>query len=112
VTLKAVPLRIPAGGSAQVSVRVPNNNAAGRIDYELSEAPQGVVLKASPGIMRSTELVFECDAAKAKPGEKGNLIVNVILERTVTPPNGGSPVARRVKMGTLPAIPFEIVRGP
>jgi len=110
--LEAGALRIPAGGSVRVRIRVPNNNVAGSIDYELSEPPDGIALKTSSSIAGGPDLVLECDASKAKPGEKGNLIVNVLLERKVTPRNGGTPVARRVQMGTLPAIPFEIVRNP
>ena len=58
-------------------------------------------------------MVLASDAAKAKPGLKGNLIVNVYATRT--PPGGNkadkAPApARRVLLDTLPAIPFEVVQ--
>jgi hypothetical protein len=54
--------------------------------------------------------VLKCDAAKAKPGLKGNLIVNISAERVAQPANAKQPANRqRVSLGTLPAVPFEIV---
>ena len=51
------------------------------------------------------------NAAKAKPGWKGNLIVNVFTERMIQPPNkGATPQKRRIPLGSLPAIPFEIIK--
>ena len=80
-----------------------------KVQYELSEPPEGIELRgASPG-QDGTEIVLQCDAAKAKPGLKGNLIVNISAER------GGATSAgnrQRVSLGTLPAVPFEIVARP
>jgi hypothetical protein len=62
-------------------------------------------------VQEGTDLVLQCDAAKAKPGLRGNLIVAVFAERSVTPANQNArPTRRRIALGTLPAIPFEIVR--
>ena len=56
------------------------------------------------------DLVLKCDAAKAAPGLKGNLIVNAFGggagARAAGKPQGNQ---RRAPLGTLPAIPFEIV---
>jgi hypothetical protein len=108
----AQPLEIPAGGTARFQVHVPPlpANFAPKVQYELSEPPEGIALRgASPG-KDGTEIVLQCDAAKAKPGLKGNLIVNISAER-VAPANGKAPANRqRVSLGTLPAVPFEIVR--
>ncbi len=103
------PLKIPAGGTVRIPVRVPTANVQGKIQLELSEPPDGIELREATDLHDGTEIVLQCDAAKIKPGVKGNLIVNILVERTVTPPNGGSPVTRRQPLGTLPAIPFEIV---
>jgi hypothetical protein len=46
--------------------------------------------------------------AVGKAGLKGNLIVDAFMERAATP-GAKQPAARRVPLGTLPAIPFEIV---
>jgi hypothetical protein len=106
------PLEIPAGGTARFQVHVPTlpANFAPRVQYELSEPPEGVELRnASPG-RDGTEIVLQCDAAKAKPGLKGNLIVSISAERVAQAANGAQQANRqRVSLGTLPAVPFEIV---
>jgi hypothetical protein len=64
---------------------------------------------ASPG-REGTEIVLQCDAAKAKPGLRGNLIVNISAERVAQAAKGATQANRqRVSLGTLPAVPFEIV---
>ena len=85
-------------------------NLLPKVQYELSEPPEGVELRnASPG-RDGTEIVLQCDAAKAKPGLKGNLIVNISAERVAQPANAKPQANRqRVSLGTLPAVPFEIV---
>ena len=101
-------LRIPAGGSVRVPVQVllPPNAAINKLDYELSEPPEGIGLGAGD----SAAIMLQCDAAKCKPGLKGNLIVNLVGERTVTQAKGtASPTTQRVQLGALPAMPFEIV---
>ena len=106
------PLAIPAGGTARFQVHVPAlpNNLLTKVQYELSEPPEGIELRTASPVQDGTEIVLQCDAAKAKPGLKGNLIVNVSAER-VAQPATASPQAnrQRVSLGTLPAVPFEIV---
>jgi hypothetical protein len=107
------PLEIPAGGIARFQVHMPPlpANFLARVQYELSEPPEGIELRnASPG-RDGTDLVLQCDAAKAKPGLKGNLIVNISAERVTQAANAKQQANRqRVSLGTLPAVPFEIVR--
>lgn len=48
---------------------------------------------------------------KVKPGLRGNLIVNLSAQRQPLPASKRpQPNAQRVQLGTLPAIPFEIVK--
>jgi hypothetical protein len=105
------PLKIPAGGTArlQVQVPIPPNSPIEKVQYELSEPPEGIEIRdTSPG-RDGAAIVLECDAAKAKPGLKGNLIIMVSGERT--PPAGKAQANRqRVPLGALPAVPFEIVK--
>jgi hypothetical protein len=106
------PLRIPAGGTVRLPIQVtlPANSLIEKLQYELSEPPEGVELKEVLPVPNGTEIVLQGDAAKAKPGLKGNLIVSISGERTPPPANGRPPANRqRVPLGTLPAIPFEIV---
>jgi hypothetical protein len=106
------PLEIPAGGTARFQVQMPTlpSNFLTKVQYELSEPPEGIELRnASPG-RDGTEIVLQCDAAKAKPGLKGNLIVSISAERVAQAANAKQQANRqRVSLGTLPAVPFEIV---
>jgi hypothetical protein len=80
-------------------------NLLTKVQYELSEPPEGVELRQD-----GTDIVLHCDAAKAKPGLKGNLIVGISAERAAQPANAKQQANRqRVSLGTLPAVPFEIV---
>jgi len=108
--LTATPVRIPAGGSARVQVSMPAGPMLTKIEYELSEPPDGIMIKAVTAVSGSTEIELQTDAAKVKSGMKGNLIVTASAQ---PPPNptGEAPAgaARRIPLGALPAIPFEIV---
>jgi hypothetical protein len=56
-------------------------------------------------------LILQADEDKVKPGLKGNLIIEVSAERTNNPSGGTQPAnKKRVSLGVLPAIPFEIVK--
>jgi hypothetical protein len=106
------PVKIPAGGSVRLRVQaqLPPNNIVTALHFELSEPPEGIELGGASPLDDGAEIVLKCDAAKIKPGVQGNLIVNVLGERQVTPPNGGAPNRQRLSLGTLPALPFEIVK--
>jgi hypothetical protein len=102
------PLEIPAGGTARFQVQVPT--ILTKVQFDLSDPPEGIALRDASPVRDGTELVLKCDAAKAKPGLKGNLIVNISAERVAQPANAKQPANRqRVSLGTLPAVPFEIV---
>ena len=106
------PLEIPAGGTARFQVRVPTlpSSLLTKVQYELSEPPEGIELRNASPDRDGTEIVLQCDAAKAKPGLKGNLIVNISAERVAQAANGRPQANRqRVSLGTLPAVPFEII---
>jgi hypothetical protein len=106
------PLKIPAGGTVRLSVQVtrPPNNLIERVQYELSDPPEGVALKEILPAENGTDIVLQADAAKAKPGIRGNLIVTISGERTPPATKGAQPANRqRIPLGTLPAVPFEIV---
>ncbi len=62
--------------------------------------------------MGGTRLVLKCDAAKVKSPFKGNLIVSVFISPKAPATGPAKPAngQRRVSLGTLPAIPFEVTR--
>jgi hypothetical protein len=109
--LSATPVKIPAGGTVRVSIGPTGPKFGSNFQLELSEPPEGITLgEVVPG-QGEAKIELRCDAAKVKPGLTGNLIVNVF--RPTTPESGKPQATRRsAPLGTLPAIPFEIVPPP
>jgi hypothetical protein len=105
--LSPTPVRIPLGGTAQVRLAAPMNTGQGKVDFELSEPPAGISIKSATPTRMGTMVTLQSDAAKAKEGMQGNLIINMVVERKQGV--GKKAQNRRIPMGTLPAIPFDVV---
>ncbi|MCL5269917.1 MAG: hypothetical protein M1457_05025, partial [bacterium] len=105
------PVRIPAGGTAQVQIRAPRFPIPQYLKLELNDPPKGVILQDVKAVPGGLTLTVKADVEAAKPGFADNLIVEMISDRT-----GGGAKAKaaapnqRFSIGVLPAIPFEIVR--
>jgi hypothetical protein len=109
--LDSLPLKIPSGGTIRVRLTLPSFRTMEKVQFELIEPPDGITIAESSLNGQEAGFVLRTDAAKAKPGVFGNLIVTVSGQRT--PAAKEQPVApqrQRVPMGTLPALPFEIVK--
>jgi hypothetical protein len=102
------PASIPAGGTAEVQVRMAVDRRA-EIQVELSDPPEGIFVDRVSRIDKGVSLVLRGDAAKAKVGLKGNLIANAFRKGTETTKEGKTREFRYLQ-GTLPAIPFEVVK--
>jgi hypothetical protein len=96
-------LRIPAGGSAQMSYTMKPPNS---IQLELSNPPAGITLGKVSSTPKGIVLVINAD--NKHTGYADNLIIESFTEVEVKRPNG-LVQKRRVFLGTLPALPFEIV---
>jgi hypothetical protein len=122
------PVKIPAGGTARVQFTVPGagrpfagkaggkgplrNAFAGEIQLELSDPPEGITIQQATLAGENPAIVLKSDAAKVKPGLRGNLIVNAYMERAgQTDKDGKKTAKRRFLVATLPAMPFEVVAG-
>jgi Bacterial pre-peptidase C-terminal domain len=108
--VSATPLKIPAGGSGTVQVGFQAAKMAGQIQFELSNPPEGVSLQGTTTDQAGLEITLQTDAAKIKPGLKGNLIINAYVLRD--PPKDKAAKNKnkfRVDLGALPAIPLEIL---
>jgi len=107
--LSEQPIRIPAGGDAQVRAYAPWSPDRGEIQIELSDPPEGIAADLVSCVDRTATIALHGDAEKAKPGLKGNLIANVFQMRTQTN-NEGKTREYRSFLGPLPALPFEVVK--
>lgn len=101
------PIRLPVG----VSARLPRGTPA----FVLNDPPQGLKIAELPAHGSTRDLSIEA-GPDAVAGTAGNLIVDIMF----TPQSGvgvrgkaGAPAPsrapRQMRIGTLPAIPFEIV---
>ncbi|MBI3279746.1 MAG: PPC domain-containing protein [Acidobacteria bacterium] len=105
------PVKLPAGGAAPVRLSLPVARFASQLRLSLSEPPEGIAIESVSRAWDGFSILLRADAAKVKPGLKGNLIVEAFVERAATGRDGSKrTAARRQPLGTLPAIPFEVVR--
>ncbi|MBI5397684.1 MAG: PPC domain-containing protein [Verrucomicrobia bacterium] len=104
-------VRIPVGGTARVRLDTSASPFKATDEYEPGEAPAGVTIQKASSCPEGVELVLHCDAT-AKPGLKGNLIVQVFPQGSVaSAKSDGKGNKRRRQLGVLPAIPVEVVAG-
>ena len=112
--LNELPLKIPSGGTLRIQIALPALRTLDKIQFELNEPPEGITITDSLLTNQGAEFILKSDAAKTKPGVKGNMIVNLFSERTPAPnandKSATPPRRQRQPMGTLPALPFEIIK--
>jgi hypothetical protein len=102
------PVKIPVGGTAQVRIGAPGAFGQAQLQIELSEPPDGITVDSVTRAEQGLTIVLKADDQKAKPGLRGNLIASAFSKNTWKTKGGKSQTFRWV-LGTLPAIPFEIV---
>ncbi len=103
------PLHLTAGGEARIQVMSTVARNVSNIRVEISDAPAGISVKRARVTRDGFEVVLACDAAKAKPGLQGNLVLNAFGERAAAKA-GKQP--QRTPVGIVPAIPFEVIASP
>ena len=100
---------IPIGGIGQVVVsrskRPPFTIEDAKL--ELRDPPDGITLEGVTRTEEGAAISFRCDP-KVKLGLRGNLIVEVFMEKIVPAKDGKKAGKNRWSAGLLPAIPFEI----
>ena len=101
---KPVPLR--RGGLTPIGLFVPPRSRKG-LQLELNSPPEGISIESATPTRDGVTLVLRVAADKAKPGLKGNLILDAFREPAPNP--AAKKPAQRQPLGILPAIPFEIV---
>jgi len=107
--LSETPIKIPAGGTAQVQLAAPPNVLTGRAQLELSEPPAGVTIEKVEPSRQGAQIILHSDPAKTKVGLKGNLIISAFPTSAPAPDKQKVQTGRpRVPLTALPAIPFEI----
>ncbi len=106
------PLRIPSGGGIQMQVNAPDVPALQAVQLELSDAPDGLTIEGVKVVPGGVAFTVKAGADVLDIGYVDNLIVKGTIQ--VDQMNReGKPTGRkrRVPLGFLPAIPFEVVQG-
>jgi hypothetical protein len=102
-------VKLPRGGAVPVRVILNAPQLANNIRLELNQPPEGITIQEVETVRDGVAIILRADAAKVKAGLKGNLIVDAYMERAANPGTTPQAARRRAPLGTLPAIPFEIV---
>jgi hypothetical protein len=109
--LGAESIKIPLGGQVRLPVNIPASTSWGAVELELSDPPPGITIASVKLDERDGGIVFHSDAKLAKPGLKGNLIVNAVAARDPATMKGKAQRKKpRHLLTALSAIPFEVVR--
>ena len=103
------PVKLPSGGSVPVRMVLPLGRYSGAVHFVLNEPPEGIAIKNVSSNSEGVFITLLADGGKVKPGLKGNLIVDAFMERDVNSGAGKKAQTRKQALGTLPAIPFEVV---
>ncbi len=101
------PVRLASGGATPLDLFVPPRFQRG-VTLALNEPPDGISIQSVTPQRDGVSVLLRVQAGKAKPGLKGNLILDAFRDVAPNPAAGKQP-RRRQPLGTLPAIPFEIV---
>ena len=101
------PVKLRSGDATPFQLFVPPRFQLG-VRLALNEPPEGISIQSITPDWDGVSVVLRVQADKAKPGLKGNLILDAFRE--VAPkPDAANQTRRRQPLGTLPAIPFEVV---
>lgn len=105
------PLRIPAGGTALLRFKLPKRGKIDNVALTLNDPPEGIALVDVTFLPGVVKLQLQSDREKIEAGSSGNLIVEAFTERPGRNQKGKSAgKKKRISLGVLPAVPFEIVR--
>jgi len=104
------PIRIPAGGSADVRVKTRRGSILRQMKLELNEPPDGLTLHDVTVVPEGLVFQLKADKDVIQSGFEDNLIVEAFRESTPKQQEGKPAFQkRRYSMGIFPAIPIEIV---
>jgi len=93
----ATPVKFPTQGTVKVRVLTPGYTAGETGQMKLVDGPEGVTFKGPAWGKAGVELTFDVDPAKVKTGSRGVMLVTFTAREQ-----------RRVPLGCLPAIPYEV----
>jgi hypothetical protein len=104
------PVRIPAGGWAQVRLNTRRSQNLRQVQLKLNEPPEGLTIHNVTVAPEGLEFRLKADKDVMPSGFADNVIVEAFRESTPKQQKGKpAPPKRRYSMGVFPAIPIRIV---
>jgi hypothetical protein len=106
------PAKLPAGATASLRFAGPRGPVLDRIEISLKDAPEGISAEKTVRGKDDLTLPLNINSNKVKNGQKGNLTVEVFLERLGKPQKEKTPeIKRRLPLAPI-VIPYEVVNPP
>ena len=104
------PVRIPAGGSAEVRMKTRRGSALKEMKLELNGPPEGLTLGNVSVVANGLAFQLKAEKDVVQSGFADNLIVEAFREYRPKQKDGKlSNQIRRYSMGVFPAIPIKVV---
>lgn len=104
-------VKLPVGGSARVQFLMPGGAMVNQMQLSLSDPPEGISIQSVMPAHDGASILLRAESGKVKAGLQGNLIIEASIERPIEPgTQSKAPGGKlRIPIGTLPAVPFQIV---
>ena len=102
-------VRLPVGKTVPVRVVVPGAQLANQVRVSLNDPPEGIAVREVTRTPEGIAIVLAADGKRVKPGLQGNLVLDAFREPPANAANPRPNANRRQALGTLPAVPFEVV---
>ena len=104
------PVKLSATHPTRVRVSGPRGQFMKQVRLALNEPPKGIkITKVTPDPQGGLAFDVSVDGKEAKVGLRGNLIVDAFMETAPRSRDGKVRPKRRMPLGALPAIQFEVV---
>lgn len=100
-------IRITPESPAKAKILLAKNGGAGNLKATIQKPPEGLSIAGVKPVPDGVEIAFQADPEKLKPGQLGNLIVELTAGRAAKPEEKDKR-EKRWSLGTLPAISCEL----
>ena len=107
--LGASPVRIPVGGSTRVTLKTRKSQSLKQMKLALNKPPEGLTIHGLTVVPEGLSFQIKASKDTVQSGFADNLIIDAFREYIPKDKEGKTLPKRRNSMGTLTAIPIEIV---
>jgi hypothetical protein len=104
------PVRIPIGGSTQVTLKTRKTQLLKELRLVLNKPPEGLTIHGVTVVPQGLSFQLKANKDTVQSGFADNLIIEAIREYRPKNKNGKLQPKRRSPMGVLAAIPIQVVQ--